>query len=113
MIKNVDEADCRITNALPSIEPVRTTATPGFAPSKRASVVKVWLEHVEAEGVVAPCWYNLDLHPGNRPRLTQRRATKVNLGLNRWIGKVKWAVCLLWSEAKENSETWLLTTTEL
>ena len=55
--------------------------------------------------MVAPCWYNLDLHPGNRPRLTQRRATKVNLGLDRLIGKVKWAVCLLGSKAKENSET--------
>lgn len=60
---------------------------------------------MEAEDVVPPCWYNLDLHPGNRPRLTQRRATKVNLGLDRSIGKVKWAVCLLGSEAQEKSET--------
>jgi hypothetical protein len=30
---------------------------------------------------------------------------RVNLGLDRSIGKVKWAVCLLGSEAKENSET--------
>ena len=60
---------------------------------------------MEAEDVVALCWYDLDLHPGNRPRLTQRRAMKVNLGLDRSIGKVKWAVCLLGSEAKENSET--------